>query len=88
MLSLVHTWPVAIGLLRDIPNDLGDPLLNCWILGWNAEHMLRALQGDGARTARLWHANIFHPEPYALAYSELLLAQAILICRSTRPRRI
>ena len=44
--TVVMTWPLATGLARDIPWDLGDSLLNCWILGWNSEHILRALHGD------------------------------------------
>ena len=46
VLTLVMTWPLAPGLTRDIPWDLGDSLLNCWILGWNADPVLRARCGD------------------------------------------
>ncbi|MBI4476180.1 MAG: hypothetical protein HY654_03345, partial [Acidobacteria bacterium] len=77
--TVVMTWPVARGLTRDLPNDLGDPLLNCWILSWVADHLLQALRGDVTALGRVWHANIFYPEPYALAYSEHLAAQAIQI---------
>ena len=44
-LSLVLTWPLALGLGRDVPGDLGDSLLNMWILGWGAEHVPRLLTG-------------------------------------------
>jgi hypothetical protein len=37
LLTLVMTWPLAAGLTRDVPGDLGDSLLNLWILGWDAE---------------------------------------------------
>jgi hypothetical protein len=71
------TWPLVLGLARDIPSDLGDPALNCWILGWDMSHMLRFLKGDLAAFRGFWSANIYHPEPLSLAYSEHLLAQAL-----------
>src|SRR5262245_29107040 len=63
------TWPLPPRMSTDIAADLGDPVLNAWILAWDATHLGRGL----------WHANIFYPHPYALAYSEHLLAQAIQI---------
>ena len=74
--TLVMTWPLALGLGRDIPSDLGDPVLNCWILGWDMSHMLRFLSGHLGAFRGFWDANIYHPEPLALAYSEHLLPQA------------
>jgi hypothetical protein len=68
-LTIVFTWPAAAGLARDVPSDFGDPLLNAWILAWDATHLGRGW----------WNANIFHPHPLALAYSEHLLPQAIQI---------
>lgn len=77
LLTLVMTWPLAAGLARDIPWDLGDSLLNCWILAWNSEHLLRAITGDWNALRGFYDANIFHPQPLTLAYSELLLAQTV-----------
>lgn len=77
--AAVMTWPLARGLTHDIPGDLGDSLLNCWVVSWVADHLLRALGGDVAALGQFWHANIFYPEPYALAYSEHLTAQAVQI---------
>jgi len=68
-ITLAFTWPLARGLTHDIPGDFGDPLLNAWILAWDASHLGRGW----------WNANIFHPHPLALAYSEHLLPQALLI---------
>ena len=68
-LTLAFTWPLALGLTRDVPGDFGDPLLNAWILAWDASHL-----GPG-----WWSANIFHPHPLALAYSEHLLPQALTV---------
>jgi len=69
----------VLGLARDIPWDLGDSLLNAWILAWDADHLLRFAAGDFTALRGFWNANIFHPEPLTLAYSEHLVAQAVQI---------
>jgi hypothetical protein len=79
LLTLVLTWPLARSLGSELPADLGDPLLNSWILAWDAEHLLRAATGHLGALREYWHANIFYPHPLALAYSEHLTAQAVLI---------
>ena len=79
LVALVFTWPLALGLTRDIPWDLGDSLLNAWILAWDADHLLRFFSGDFSALTGFWNANIFHPEPLTLAYSEHLFAQAVQI---------
>jgi len=79
VLAVVMTWPVARHLATAIPDNLGDPLLNAWILGWDASRLLRLLHGDVAALAGFWNANIFYPEPLTLAYSEHLFAQAVQI---------
>ena len=78
LLATVMTWPLAAGLARDVPGDLGDSLLNMWILGWGAEHVPRLLIGD-ASLRDYWNANIFHPEPLALGFSEHLFGLVIQI---------
>ena len=79
LITLVFTWPLAAGLARDIPWDLGDSLLNSWILAWDADHLIRLFTGDFAALQNFWNANIFHPEQLTLAYSEHLFAQAVQI---------
>ncbi len=79
LVAIAFTWPLAAGLTRDIPWDLGDSLLNAWILAWDADHLLRFLSGDLSALKGFWNANIFHPEPLTLAYSEHLFAQAVQI---------
>jgi hypothetical protein len=69
-LTIGLTWPLARGLTRDIAGDFGDPLLNCWILAWDATHLF---------SRGWWNANIFFPHPLALAYSEHLAGQAVQI---------
>lgn len=78
-IALLYTWPLAVGLTRDVPWDMGDPVLNIWILGWTADHLLRLLTGNLSGWSEFWNANIFHPEPLTLAYSEHLVAQAVQI---------
>ncbi|HEV3216574.1 MAG TPA: hypothetical protein VGZ27_12665 [Vicinamibacterales bacterium] len=78
-IAIAFTWPLLPGLTHDIPWDLGDSLLNCWILGWDADHLLRFLSGHLHALGGLWDANIFYPEPLTLAYSEHLFAQAVQI---------
>ena len=77
-LALVMTWPLALGVHRDVPGDLGDSLLNLWILGWGAENVPRLLTGQISLTD-YWNANIFHPEPLALSLSEHLFGQVVQI---------
>ena len=48
-----------------VVSDLGDPLLNVWILWWNAFHV--------PLTESYWNAPAFAPAPNALALSETLL---------------
>jgi hypothetical protein len=79
LLTLVLTWPLARSLTRELPADLGDPLLNSWILAWDCEHLLRALAGQLGALREYWHANIYYPHPLALAYSEHLTAQAVMV---------
>jgi len=77
--ALALTWPLAGGLARDIPWDLGDSVLNCWILQWGADHWLRFLGGDFGAFRGYFNANIFYSEPLTLAYSEHLTAQVLQI---------
>jgi hypothetical protein len=77
-LTLVMTWPLALGLTRDVPGDLGDSLLNLWILGWGVEHVPRLATGQMS-LPDFWNANIFHPEPLALSFSEHLFGQVLQI---------
>lgn len=79
LVTLLMTWPLAAGLTRDIPWDLGDSILNCWILAWNAERFLRVLGGDLSALQGFYDTNIFHPQGLTLAYSETLFAQTAQI---------
>jgi hypothetical protein len=61
---LLHARLIA-RLADAIAGDIGDPLLNVWILWWNARH--------APWSPDYWHAPAFAPAPYALALSETLL---------------
>ena len=79
LLTLVLTWPLVRGLARDVPGDFGDPLLNAWIVAWDAGRLERALAGHPVALREYWNAAIFAPHPLALAYSEHLTAQALQV---------
>lgn len=69
-LTAAVTWPQARQVSSHVA-DVGDPLLNTWALAWVAHQMPFA-------PAHLFDANIFHPERRTLAYSETLIAPALL----------
>lgn len=71
LLTLILTHPLPFNLTSAVPNDIGDPLLNTWILAWDAHALLTDLPN-------LFQANIFHPLPNTLAYSEHLISTALL----------
>ncbi len=70
-LTLALTFPLVLELPRGVA-DLGDPLLNSWILAWETH----ALFGDEPRG--FFDANIFFPYANTLAYSELLIPQLVV----------
>lgn len=76
-LAVAGTWPLAKGLGSDVAWDLGDPVLIIWALAWNHRALLAILSGDVARLGTYFDANIFHPEPLTLAYSDHFFAQAL-----------
>ena len=70
VLTVALTWPLAASPASVVPNDLGDPLLNVWIMWWNAEAV--------PLSDRWWNAPQFHPVTGALGFSEHLLGLAPL----------
>jgi hypothetical protein len=69
-ISLALNWRLLAGFSTTIPSDAGDPVLNTWILWWNAQHF--------PWHAGYFHAPVFAPAPNALALSETLLGLAWL----------
>jgi hypothetical protein len=71
-LSLAINAPLLPRLSDSLPGNLGDPMLNAWILGWVSDAIV-------AHPWDLWDAPIFHPHPNTLAYSEHLLGVAFFV---------
>jgi F5/8 type C domain len=71
--ALALLWPLPLKPATHMIGDaFGDPLLNAWILGWDAERLRHGLQG-------LWDAPLFYPAPDTLAWSEHLLGIAVFV---------
>ena len=67
--TVVLTHPLSFNL-GDAVTDDADPLLNAWILAWDAHILPRS-------PLNLYNANDFYPYSNTLAYSETLLGQAL-----------
>lgn len=61
-LTIVFTWPLSAHLTTAVGYGV-DPLLQTWVLAWNAHSFLTNPQN-------IWHAPIFYPYPGTLAYSD------------------
>ncbi len=68
-LSIVWTWPLAASLSSRVPHDPGDPILNTWILWWNAQRV--------PFTDAWWNAPFMVPLPGAFALSEHLVGLSV-----------
>ncbi len=69
LLTVALTWPLILRPASIVPNDLGDPLLNAWILAWDA----RALP----LTSSWWNGPQFYPVEGTMAFSEHLLGLTV-----------
>ncbi len=79
VLAMAMTWPLTARLSSALPSDLADPGLNAWVLAWGSQHVLRLFRGELGAFVGFWDANILHPAPLALAYSESLIAPALQV---------
>lgn len=70
LITLFQTWPLARHLSSVLPNDLGDPVLNTWILWWNAQAV--------PLTSGWWDAPMFYPARGVTAFSETLLGLSLV----------
>jgi F5/8 type C domain len=64
-LTTALTWPLARQSGSRVANDLGDSLLNMWLLAWNARVL--------PLTEAWWNAPQFYPASGVMAFSEHLL---------------
>nr|MBA2340576.1 hypothetical protein [Pyrinomonadaceae bacterium] len=69
-LTCAMTWPWALHL-RDALPDTGDPYYNSWMLWWNYHQTF-------TDPLNLFHANIFYPYRYTLAFSEHAYGLALI----------
>ena len=67
-LTVLYLWPLPANLLHGVAHDLGDPILNAWILWWTTKAV--------PLSAHWWNAPIFYPASGTLAFSEHLLGLA------------
>src|SRR5262245_41412810 len=67
--TVALTWPIAPRAAGGLA-DIWDAKLNAWILHWDFHQLFRD-------PAHLFDANIFHPDRYALAFSENLLGASV-----------
>lgn len=65
LLTVAITWPLVLHPRTLVPSDIGDPLLNTWIMWWNTQVV--------PLSEAWWNAPQFRPVPGALAFSEHLL---------------
>ena len=70
LLTILSAWPLVRHLSSALPSDLGDPVLETWILWWNA-HTLPL-------STAWWNAPMFVPMQGSMALSESLLGLAPL----------
>jgi len=70
LLAASATYPLVCEATRALPGDLGDPLLNAFVLGWDASRLPHGFGG-------LWSAPFFFPMGDTLALSEHLIGIAI-----------
>lgn len=71
LLAVFHTWPLASAPGTLSRHDNADALLNEWAVAWVAHQVV-------SNPLRLFDANIFHPEPNTLAFSEHLFLQGMM----------
>ena len=71
VLGVILTWPLLLRLSVGLSHDLGDPLLNTYILAWDADRLRHGLSG-------LWDATLLFPYRNTLAWSEHLIGTALL----------
>lgn len=70
LVAVYATWPLAAEAGTHVMGNLGDPLEIVWRLAWGAHAIVE-------QPLHLFDANMFHPEPLTLAYSENHLGVAL-----------
>jgi F5/8 type C domain-containing protein len=65
VLTAAMMYPLLLHPASVYPHDLGDPVLNSWLLWWSTKAV--------PLTTAWWNAPMFYPAGDAMAFSELLL---------------
>lgn len=79
LVTLLVAWPVTKAPASAVPGDYGDPVFVMWVMSWVSRQLTAVATGHIAAIDRLWHANIFYPEPATLALSEHFVAQSVQV---------
>src|SRR5262245_63809609 len=64
-ITVVMAFPLVRHIGSVVPHDLGDPILNTWLLWWGGQRV--------PLTPGWWNAPMFFPAPDVMALSELLI---------------
>jgi hypothetical protein len=70
LLTIALTWPLVLHPGSRVPNDLGDSLLNTFLLAWNSRVV--------PFTAEWWNLPQFYPTEGVTAFSEHLLGLSVI----------
>ncbi|HWS71208.1 MAG TPA: hypothetical protein VN605_03805 [Thermoanaerobaculia bacterium] len=70
-LAVLMTWPLLPNLRYAVPHP-GDPYIMTWVLDWDVWSLAH-------RPLGLFHANVFHPLPYTLAFTENVVGIALVL---------
>ena len=69
-LAVAMTWPLVLHMGSRVPSDPGDPLLNTFLMWWNARSL--------PLTPEWWSAPQFYPAQGTITFSEHLLGLSVL----------
>ena len=69
--AVIFTWPLALHFNDGVAGDAGDPLLNAWIVSWDARTLFTHPGG-------LFQANMMYPSRDVLAYSEHMVVMGLM----------
>src|SRR4029450_11434328 len=69
LLALALHWPLPLHMTRDVPRDVGDPLVQAWEVGWGGHALLH-------QPLDYFQDNTFSPLTDTLAFSDPLAGYA------------
>jgi hypothetical protein len=68
-IAVAMHWPLVLHLGRDVPRDIGDPLVQTWEVAWGGHALLH-------QPFDFFQANTFWPQRNSLAFSDALAGYA------------